>query len=191
MINRKVWGFLMLLCIFTFASCSEDDSNGMTNGNGVYLTINERQYTNELTQEEEIGTYFDGYADALGFGGCFLSASMNVKGDFDDFDDFIVEIAPISEFDIEKGMTFPNDKQDIAVEYLMYSGVEGAIYTYQSGSINITSKKDDDENRKSVIMVKFNNLVMEKESNEDRYSSYPEQITINGNCSYRQLGFNI
>lgn len=181
----------MLLSIFTFASCSKDDSDGMTNGNGVYLTINERHYTNEFTQEEVIGSYFEGSVDELGFGGCFLSASMNVEGDFTDFDDFIVKIAPISENDIEKGMTFPNDKQDIVVEYLMYSGIDGAIYTYKSGSINVTSKKDDDENRKSVIMVKFNNLVMEKESNEDRYSSYPEQITVNGNCSYGQLGFKI
>lgn len=189
--RNVLWSIYLFLGFLTFTSCSEDDVNELTNDGDAYLTINERQYSNEFNQADVIGTYFDSYVDELGLGGCYLSASLNVKGDPSDYDDFIVKIASISEYDINEGMTFPNDTQEITVEYLMYSGLEGASYSYKSGSIKIANKNDDDENRKSVIIVEYNNLVLEKRSTDDRYSVYPEQITVNGTCSYRQSAFKI
>ncbi len=189
--RNVLWSVLILLVALSFASCSEDDVNGLTNNGDVYLTINERQYSNEFNQVDVIGTYFDSYVDELGLGGCYLSASLNLKDDPTDYDDFTVKIASISEYDINEGMVFPNETQEIAVEYLMYSGLNGPSYSYQSGSIKIASKNDDDENRKSVIIVEYKNLVMKKSSTDDRYSIYPELITVNGTCSYRQSAFKI
>lgn len=184
-------GVITFFSFMVFSSCSKDDINEVTNNGDAYLTINDRQYSNEFNQADEIGTYFDSYVNELGLAGCYLSASLNVKGDPTDYDDFSVKIARISEYDLKEGQVFPNDEQDIAVEYLMYSGIEGVSYLYKSGSVKIIKKIDDDENRKSVIIVEFNNLVMKKNSHEDRYSIYPDEITVNGTCSYKQSVFKI
>ena len=189
MTKKNTWGILMLFCLLSITSCSKEDVDYLTNNGDVYLTINEWQYSEHFNEDDEgtVGAYLwrGSFTAGLEF-----SASMTKKGEPMDGDNLIV-IIPYPHLmpdEVCKGLFFPSDEaynDAPIVELSLYNETwGGARYEYVSGTVEITNTYKGDGGR-DCATLQYKNLKMNKiQYEEGKFESYPQSITINGECSY-------